>query len=506
LDAAAVVVEWPDLDSRLGYRQTGGWGPAELENIVTTAGRAAERLVQSVQRIPNSLHIALSLPTLPLPPVFYTSIRQTSIGEMRLREAIVTAGRSLAALPNVAIVSSQLLGEESPFAHRYDLKSDLLSGLPYTIAHASALAKALTELIAPSEPRKALITDLDDTLWNGVLGDVGAETIAWDLASQSQIHALYQQLLRALADQGVLIAVASKNDPNVVDQAFARPDILLPRDKIFPMEAHWHAKSASVARILQTWNIGADSVVFVDDSPMELAEVGEAHPGIQCLQFPKGDYAAAAGFLRELRQMFARPRLSEEDVLRRESIRQSAELRQIAEGGESATDAFLAGMNARIIVDFERAVSDARVLELINKTNQFNLTTVRRDEAEVAKLVSSDAHRVYAAEVSDRFGNYGLVAVAVIDCGPDAWQIDTFLMSCRVLRRGVEGAILQCIADDAVAAGATTLRGEYRPTQKNGQVATFYPDHGFDTTGEGRFEAALPLALVADHVTIHRHA
>ena len=102
--------------------------------------------------------------------------------------------------------------------------------------------------------------------------------------------------------------------------------------------------------------------------------------------------------------------------------------------------------------------------------------------------------------------DYGLVAVVVVDCGPDAWQIDTFLMSCRVLRRGVEGAILQCIADDAVAAGATTLRGEYRPTAKNAQVATFYPDHGFVTTGEGRFEAALPLALVADHVAIQRHA
>ncbi len=108
--------------------------------------------------------------------------------------------------------------------------------------------------------------------------------------------------------------------------------------------------------------------------------------------------------------------------------------------------------------------------------------------------------------MSDRFGGYGLVAVAVVDCGTDVWVLDTFLMSCRVLRRGVEDAILQCIADDAAAAGATTLRGRYVPTQKNSQVATFYPDRGFRETEEGRFDAALPLTLVADHVTVHRDA
>jgi FkbH-like protein len=147
-----------------------------------------------------------------------------------------------------------------------------------------------------------------------------------------------------------------------------------------------------------------------------------------------------------------------------------------------------------------------RIAQLVNKTNQFNLTTIRRDEAEVAALLSSAVHRVYAAEVSDRFGGYGLVAVAVVECATDAWELDTFLMSCRVLRRGVEDAVLQSIADDAVAAGATTLRGVYLPTLKNGQTATFYPDRGFRETGEGRFEAALPLTLVSDHVTVLRHA
>jgi FkbH-like protein len=147
-----------------------------------------------------------------------------------------------------------------------------------------------------------------------------------------------------------------------------------------------------------------------------------------------------------------------------------------------------------------------RIAQLVNKTNQFNLTTIRRDEAEVATLLSSAAHRVYAAEVSDRFGGYGLVAVAVVECATDVWELDTFLMSCRVLRRGVEDAVLQSIADDAVAAGATTLRGVYLPTLKNGQTATFYPDRGFREIGEGRFEAALPLTLVSDHVTVLRHA
>ena len=277
-DAAAMIMEWSDLDPRLGYRQSGGWGPADVADIVVSVRRALARLEQAVRRAAESTKIAVSLPTLRLPPVFSPPAGQASEPELRLMQSVAEWGVIVAGFPNVSVVSAQYLEEHSNPAGRFDFKTELLTGLPYTLVHADALAAALANLISPPAPKKGLITDLDDTLWNGILGDAGVEGVTWDLAGHGQVHGLYQQVLPALADQGTLIGIASKNDPELVDRAFARPGMLLPKEKVFPFEVHWQAKSGSVARILKIWNIGAGDVVFVDDSPMELAEVGEAHP------------------------------------------------------------------------------------------------------------------------------------------------------------------------------------------------------------------------------------
>jgi FkbH-like protein len=231
--------------------------------------------------------------------------------------------------------------------------------------------------------------------------------------------------------------------------------------------------------------------------------VSQRLPGVQVVKVT--DEPAEIARLTAALTGFRFAKVSEEDRGRTAMMQVEAG-RKAAASQAPSHEEFLQSLGLTVRV-FEPASGQVgRVAQLINKTNQFNLTTVRRDEAEVSGLVSSEDHRVYAAEVSDRFGGYGLVAVAVVDCGQDVWEIDTLLMSCRVLRRGVEDAIMQCIADDASAAGVRTLRGSYVPTQKNSQVATFYPDRGFSDIGEGRFEAALPLTLVADHVTVHRDA
>src|SRR5208283_1540230 len=136
------------------------------------------------------------------------------------------------------------------------------------------------------------------------------------LTRHAHLHGLYQKLLASLAESGTLIAVASKNDPAVVQTALERQDLLLRPGQVFPIEVHWNAKSGSVGRILETWNIAADSVIFVDDSPMELAEVAAAHPGIECVLFPKNDYAAGLTMLRHLRDRCGKERVSKDDALR----------------------------------------------------------------------------------------------------------------------------------------------------------------------------------------------
>jgi HAD superfamily phosphatase (TIGR01681 family) len=333
----ALPLEWADLDPRLGYRGAGDWGPAALPGILSAAIAMLGRIAAALEEIRAEIPIAVSLPTLPLPPIFHTGGWQAAEAQLNLEQSVAEFASRIAR--RCSLVNSARLAEDSPPPGRYDFKSDLLAGLPYTLPHAAAVASALASLLAPPLPKKAIITDLDDTLWRGLVGEIGPENRSWDLASHSQLHGLYQKLLATLAEEGVLIGAASKNDPEVVKRAFEREDLLLRPERIFPLEVHWGAKSGSIERILRTWNISADSVVFVDDSAMELAEAASAHPGIECLLFPNTDYAAAYALLRRLRDLFGKPRISQEDAIRLDSIRAGAQFQQPADA--STSEAFL---------------------------------------------------------------------------------------------------------------------------------------------------------------------
>ena len=280
--AVALALEWQDLDPRLGFRSSGAWGPSIPADVVTTVRATLDRMSAAIESIPGTAAVACSLPTLPLPPMFHTPGWQTAEEELALeRELLEFAGRC-SQRRGFSMVSRQRLAEESPVATRFDLKSDLITGLPYAVSHADRVAESLARLIAPPAVKKGLITDLDDTLWHGLVGEIGPENVSWDLSSHHQLHALYQKLLASFSEEGVLIGIASRNDPAIAQRAIERADMLLPADRIFPIEANWNAKSGSVEQILRVWNIGAENVVFVDDSPMELAEVAAAHPGIEC--------------------------------------------------------------------------------------------------------------------------------------------------------------------------------------------------------------------------------
>ena len=210
---------------------------------------------------------------------------------------------------------------------------DLRSGFPYTTGHAGELARLLTALLFPVPTLKGLITDLDDTLWRGLVGEVGSDAVHWNLDDGSRLHAQYQQLLAALAQRGVLVAIASKNDEDVVNNALARDDLLIRPEHYFPVVASWGPKSASVEHILTTWNIGACDAVFVDDYPLELAEVTAGHPGLRTFQFTPTDPSAAAALLTELGGLFWRDAVTDEDALRLASIRAGAAVAAGADRG-----------------------------------------------------------------------------------------------------------------------------------------------------------------------------
>ncbi|WP_385907530.1 HAD-IIIC family phosphatase [Terrabacter sp. GCM10028922] len=389
----------------------------------------------------------------------------------------------------------------------YDTRNDLMYHQPFTSRFAQALGtlvgEALSALGRPTP--KVLAVDADNTLWGGIVGEDGPEGIVIGDSFPGNGYRALQQGLVYQAAHGALIALLSKNNGPDVDEVFARRagDLVLSPEHLAARRVDWNAKVDNLREVADELNLGTDGFILLDDNDVELDEVRQRLPGVQVVKV--GDEPEDVAETTAQLTSFRFARVSAEDRGRTAMMRVETGRRDAAAQAPSHED-FLRSLGLVVRVFAPGPSHVARVAQLVNKTNQFNLTTIRRDDAQVAALVASADHRVYAAEVSDRFGGYGLVAVAVVECNDDAWDVETFLMSCRVLRRGVEDAILQCVADDAVAAGATRLRGSYRPTAKNSQVSTFYPDRGFTTIAEGRFEAPLPLALVPDHVTVRRDA
>jgi FkbH-like protein len=462
----AIAVEWADLDPRLGHRSPVVWDRKTLQDIVSSVPRALARLANSIRAVPTGT-VVLSTPTLPFPPLFHTPSWMLSDAEVVLNKAVAEFVAEMAA-HGIAIVNSSTLREISAPATRYDLRSDLIFGLPYSLDHADKLALCLSRLLSPPIPKKAIITDLDETLWSGIVGEIGPEKISWDLDGRAGIHALYQSFLASLAEHGILVGVASKNDPKVVEQAFERPDLLLRKEHVFPMEVHWNAKSGSVERILRVWNVLADAVVFVDDSPTELAEVAAAHPEIECILYPGKDYAAGQQMLARLRNLFGKQRLSAEDSLRVDSIRQTARFQEAA--GEANLEGFLKEARAMVRFDFSGSKEDLRALELVNKTNQFNLNGARYTESDwTSELLRADT-RLIVTSYEDRFGRLGKIAVILGHLGDSVLSIRTWVMSCRAFGRRIE---YQCLKTCFERYGVSEIDFDFLATPKNGPIQEF---------------------------------
>ena len=470
-EAAALVIEWSDLDPRLALRSLGGWGPDVLEDIQRTVESFAMRMLGLIKAAAPTVPFAVCLATLPLPPIFYRPTSQSDTNDLRLRKLLQDFALRAAEIPNVIIVNRQRLDELSPLSDRRDVKSELMTGFPYGLAHASILGDLLSQLILPTPAKKGLITDLDDTLWRGLLGEDGVAGVSWDLDNRSHIHGLYQQLLSALAKAGVLIGIASKNDRDLVLEAFAREDLLLSRDQVFPLEINWQAKSGSVTRILKAWNVNADSVVFVDDSPMELAEVKALYPEMECLLFPKDDDDAAYALLIKLREFFGKPEILEEDAIRMQSIRSARDFQsRPEENADASVTDFLKAVDARVTIGPIDNEGEARAFQLINKTNQFNLNGRRLSNAEFQNVLSRPDAVSLLVSYRDKFGPLGKIAVLLGTLNASVIRIKSWVMSCRAFSRHIEHACLNYLFEN-FDVGEIEL--DYQETPRNGPLREF---------------------------------
>lgn len=470
LHACVVVIEWPDLDERLGFRTTAGWRPENLPDVIANVHWSLDRIAKAVDRIGDRIPVVCSTPSLMAAPLSFAPPEQGDAMFWTVEAALSKCALRLAGNERIRIVNPRCLDSVSPPAGRADVKSTLAAGYPYTLEHTDVLAQALASFIVPRQALKGLITDLDDTLWLGILGEAGVDGVQWTLECQAQIHGVFQQFLQSLADAGILIGVASRNDPELARQVFERrKDLLVKAGSLFPREVNWGAKSHSVTRILRAWNIGADSVAFVDDSPMDVAEVAAEHPDIHGFVFPKDDPAAVVDLLRKLRGLFGKSSISAEDKIRAASL-SARETDGCAADSKSASEEFLAAANATVHFDCTNPPQGGRALELINKTNQFNLNGRRYTEAEWQNFLRSAGAFVCVVEYQDRFGPLGRIGVVAGIGKEHALQVTTWVMSCRAFSRRIEHACLRYLFSHA---GARQIEFLYAPTPRNGPVRDF---------------------------------
>lgn len=495
---AVVVMEWSDFDARLGLRSSAGCDSQILADILEHFPATISRLERGISELAGRMPTVVVAPTLPIPPLTHLPLAQSGSFELQLQHQMIGLLSKLCGIGGLKILNESMLASRSAFRDRRDVNLEFHAGFPYTTSHAAALAELCVECLYPPIPKKGLITDLDETLWKGILGEAGPSGVSWSVESRSQAHALYQQLLASLAESGILIAVATKNDAALVREAFARRDMLLKETQVFPIESGWGAKSDSVARILRAWNLSAEDVVMVDDSPMELAEVKAKYPAIEGFRFPHNDAAEAVKLLSMLRARFAKTEVHAEDRLRLESLRNAPSINQTQSSGDPLD--FLAGLDAKLTLKFGTAANDNRAFELVNKTNQFNLNGQRYTESEWQAVTNAPGAFLLTANYEDRFGPLGKIAVVVGRCLRNKLYVDIWVMSCRAFSRHIEYHVLERLFEKF---GVDCIEFAFRPTERNGPLQEFFTrffPHGL--TAE-RFELSANVFMALRPTLFH---
>jgi FkbH-like protein len=344
--------------------------------------------------------------------------------------------------------------------------------------------------------RKALILDLDNTVWGGVIGDDGLDGIKIAQGdARGEAHLAVQQLALDLRQRGIVLAVCSKNTDEVAREPFEKhPEMLLKLDHIAVFQANWNDKATNIQAIADELSLGLDAMVFLDDNPAERGLVRKLLPQVVVPELPEEPayYArtlAAAGY-------FEAVAFAGED-LKRAGFYQDNAKRATLQKQVGGVDAYLASLDMTITFQPFDATGRARIVQLINKSNQYNLTTRRYTDPEVAAAEADAEAFTLQVRLADIFGDNGMISVVICRCAlPGVWDIDTWLMSCRVLGRKVEHMVLREMLEHARAAGIHKLTGTYRPTEKNKLVIDHYAKLGFakvleDASGLTRWELAV---------------
>ena len=439
------------------------------EQLIAEAQSYAQRLMWAIGQVGQKPLLIITLECL------YDASLNTS--DRRLADAIEAfnnlAWTMAVEKPNVQTIDFSAFLKQYASAEWIDWKFYHLSQMVLNPRLSGAFEKWLAEQerALALKRKKCLVHDLDNTLWGGVLGEDGINGIQVDGDYPGKAYHLWQEGLKELEHQGVILAICSKNNQADVEELFTVREMPLKWEDFACMRINWSDKASNIRAIAEDLNIGLDSMVFVDDNPTERELIRQQLPMVAVPEWPSQPYELPAFYAQLVREYFAVYTLTAEDKRKTEQYRQNASRAQ-AQAQFTNMEDFLRSLQMELTICEATDITIPRIAQLTQKTNQFNLTTKRYTENDIRRLLA-DGAKIWTLAVRDKFGDYGITGLLILT---KQGVIDTLLMSCRVLGKGIEEAFVQAVLRQV---GLEAIRAKYIPTMKNGQVAEFYDRMGF---------------------------
>ncbi len=514
-DVVILAVRTVDIAGDL-WQEYSGLASSDLVSsaIHDATQRVCSTLAQLIASFREHSEATLIVHTLEQPPraAFGVLDSQVEIGQS---DAIQTMNRELRRIARehrgVYILDYDALIARHGRLRWQDERKLLSVGLPIAAPQLIHLANEWLRLLIPlsGKTAKALVVDLDNTLWGGVIGEDGMNSIQLGIEYPGAAYQLLQRALLDLSRKGILLAICSKNNADdAIEVLEKHPGMLLRPANFAAMRINWNDKPQGLREIAAELNIGLDSLAFLDDNPFEREQVRAALPEVLVLDLPedpkqyesmKADPMQYAALVRDC-PAFERLTLSIEDRQRTMFYAEQRE-RARAENSFSSKEDFCRHLRQEAEIAPLVPITLARISQLTQKTNQFNLTTRRYSEQQIAELAANPGCQVLSIRVKDRFGDHGLVGVAITCDEEDTCAIDTFLLSCRVIGRSVEEVLLSHVARNAKARGCKRLVGWFLSTKKNSLVKDFYRHNGFECQAQNGNGSLWVLDLQKQQVT-----
>jgi FkbH-like protein len=494
-ETSAVHAAKPDLVVLATDRRILGLSRAaasrEAANALVEDAFARTRMI--VERMGKSARGGVIVQTVPPPAdsLFGAFDRVEATSPFAMTEAFNGKLREWALAGGIVLADIARLAASIGYERWDDPRHWHASKLPFSPDFTPVYADVIARIVGALKGKasKVLVLDLDNTLWGGVIGDDGLDGIALGQGSATgEAFLAIQAFALDLRRRGIVLAVCSKNEDATAREPFREhPEMALKEDHIAVFQANWTDKAANLRLIAEKLTVGLDSLVFLDDNPAEREQVRRELPMVAVPELPDDPayyprYLAAAGY-------FEAVAFSEEDRARAELYQTNAARAELM-SSSSDMDSYLRSLDMHCRIGPVSSVNRARVAQLINKSNQYNLTTRRYTEAEVADMETRPDKLMLQARLEDRFGDNGIISIVIVDTKGREWDIDTWLMSCRVLGRRVENAVLKTIAGYARSHGAIALTGSYIPSAKNQMVKDHYQKLSFALTEESESGAA----------------